>query len=830
MNKKTYLISLTCLLSLVGMVGCNEKVDTESPNNPDNRTYYDKHDLHYLSDDSGLDSFMNDFVHRNMRYDEYSVGVYDVAHGTNFAKNWESMAVTFQNAVGETYGEDKINKIYSDLNNIPQNDQGMIYNTDGKDPYDYVEGQNCPHGWPFPTWRDSTVNYKDRGSLKAVGTTAFEFNSLKEKQSLNWKADNGTFELTSKGYAKFSITDSDEPLRFYRDDLDNLLTSKGGIDTTVAPLIEYDLSFSSHNLDDFYVIFKTKDGGDTWKRAKQSLYSTVPVTSFANFNERAWLQMYLDNEWDQQIVTAIGFEFVPKEGKKLTISDGIVNYIRPSYDTRQSNGTYQWILALYNYYMYTQNIQKVSALMNKARKAITFLNHALEGEKGLLDISYFYGHNGISVTKNSSGNFVRDPSTGIGNGYWDLMAPSELNLEANVYYYQALKAMAKLEQAMLDSNTDAGNSVSVLNRIPGEDIVTYSHTPDSLNELANKIKTNIEKDIKVEQVSENRYQNTGGFWNPTTQRFAFGINEATGEIMDYGLVYFNEEAICAGIGTEAQQLAIMNWIDGSRNVSTDKSQGKDIYFYEFAPRFSTCDTTPAISGPSLTTFEWYVNNRNIAIDESWSRQLQNGGAAIAWSYYDIVARAKVLGSENAYKRLKEMQNWYEKVQNAKYDDGLYFYEGYYDELEQRAEGTDQQYYYTIQNSSITGAGPGTLGLNGEFIESVIFIRSLPDAFSNMDGSKYHTISFTNNLGGAKFIQSDNLRYINATYSLKTTEDSIELFDLKGEVAKDIKACFKFKNKANPTVLINGEATNDYRVEDGFIIVETLFTNIKVTVK
>ena len=59
-----------------------------------------------------MTTFMNAFTHRNMRFDSDSCGEFPVAHGTGFAKNWEAIAVCFQNSVKQVYREDKFQKIY----------------------------------------------------------------------------------------------------------------------------------------------------------------------------------------------------------------------------------------------------------------------------------------------------------------------------------------------------------------------------------------------------------------------------------------------------------------------------------------------------------------------------------------------------------------------------------------------------------------------------------------------------------------------------------------------------------------------------------------------
>ncbi|MBQ7948938.1 MAG: hypothetical protein IJ284_04160, partial [Clostridia bacterium] len=437
---------------------------------------------------------------------------------------------------------------------------------------------------------------------------------------------------------------------------------------------------------------------------------------------------------------------------------------------------------------------------------------------------------GMYKLKNGKYNF--DTTNGVGNGYWDLVVSSEKCLEANTYFYQALCAMADLEQRVVDAGVTITEESVVRNRMPGQEEITYNYTAESLAQLATTVKANMEKDIQPVQTESGRYDNAGGFWNPATGRFASGINEETGALIDYGYVYWNLEAICAGIGTDAQQLSVMKWIDGQRTVEGDTSTGEDIYFYEFAPRFCTKECSEAIS-----TFGYNIlKSDRDEYGTTWSRQLQNGGAAIAWSYYDLVARMKVFGKENAYKRLQEIQVWYEKVLENTEGDGWDFYGGYYEQLaaeaeEKAMEGDDSEYgIWNIQDS--LRKGPGALGLDAEFIESVILIKALPDVFFGMETNGYDNISFQNNLpSGLKIFQLDNMKFDNCLYSVSATADSLEILNAKGAVRDTQTVTMKF---AEPTgaysVYINGNKTENYSVNDGIISVTVPFDLVKVTVK
>jgi hypothetical protein len=276
----------------------------------------------------------------------------------------------------------------------------------------------------------------------------------------------------------------------------------------------------------------------------------------------------------------------------------------------------------------------------------------------------------------------------------------------------------------------------------------------------------------------------------------------------------------------------MQWIDGKRIVNGDTSTGKDIYFYEFAPRFNTKDAHENISAFAAPIVNPWLKE----CGTSWSRQLQNGGAAIAWSYYDLIARAKVLGADNAYQRLQEIQKWYETVLENTESDGWDFYSGYYDKLVAAAEEKlledDLSEYgvWNIQDASRKGAG--AIGLDAEFIESVIFIKALPDVIFDMQTESYDQISFKNQLPSKlKAFQIDNMKFGNCIFSVKATKNSLEILNVKGAVRSTQKITLRFDEpKSKYSVYLNGEKITSYTVENGVISVTVPFDLVKVTVK
>ena len=89
--------------------------------------------------------------------------------------------------------------------------------------------------------------------------------------------------------------------------------------------------------------------------------------------------------------------------------------------------------------------------------------------------------------------------------------------------------------------------------------------------------------------------------------------------------------------------------------------------------------------------------------------MQDGGAVLGFSYHDIMARLATLGPDDAWRRLREILDWYAEVQK----------EGGY------------RTYYAPEKGRGTLQGGGTaggLGVDMEFIESVLVPQVMLDGF------------------------------------------------------------------------------------------------------
>ena len=803
---------------------------------------------YHISTDETLAEAANELNHRLLRYDEMRIGDADIPEASFNAFNmgWQASALLWQNATEEAYGADKITPIYTEfLYSRTQDDYGYIYNQ-GDFREDPLWGGNAswgsvvggPQGWTFPTWTSAVEDPFADFKVANGYFTSFDFNYEEDNASKNWSASNGTFDskyhwslfeddVMTDGYADFSTSSSiasGASYKFYNESLSNLLTKYGGFVGSQAAFVEIDMDFVSSNLDDVRLVWKTKNGGDTWYSASAKEYVTVGINDYSTYGARSYWPMYLNENWNGQIITALGVEFVPVSGTTLSITNGKLNYIRGMYDTRQPQFAFQWMDAFYNYVSYTQDETVLKQLMPKARKTMLFMLHCLQGENGLVNMDFFSGHNGIGTTINADGSVTTHPGEGIGSGYWDTLALSEINLESNAYFYTCLQQMAVLE-AYCEENNISIDEVSIKNRVIGEASVTYDYNSEKLYALMDQVKARFSEDIKPVLEDDGRYTNEGGLWNPETGRFALGINEATGEIVDHGYVLFNEQAIVAGLGTDEQRLSVMQWINGDRIVDGDLSTGDDIYFYEFAPRFNTADC--------LSQFNFGLAELNFGDSSAWkvygtsfSRSVQNGGAVLWASYYDIIARAQVLGTDNAYERIEDIAQWYSKVNSTTTGTGTNFFQAYYDAL----EGQNNTGIYKRQAAN--AGGVGAIGIDSEFLENVILVRAIPDAFYEMTTDGLKQISFTNHLPEKiEYLKLDNLKLGSAFYSVYMNKNEIEVDVIKGTTADNTNLYLRFTEpEENYTVYINGNSTSDYTVENGYIVVEILFGNVTVTVK
>jgi hypothetical protein len=192
------------------------------------------------------------------------------------------------------------------------------------------------------------------------------------------------------------------------------------------------------------------------------------------------------------------------------------------------------------------------------------------------------------------------------------------------------------------------------------------------------------------------------FWDTNAERFVACI-DTIGRKHDYGFTFLNLEAVYYGYADEPHAKQILDWIRGKRTVPGDTSTGLDIYHWRFAPRATTRRNT-----------DWYIWSWSDPESIPWGDQVQDGGAVLGWSYHDVMSRLRVLGPDDAWNRLREIAFWYAEVDAA---------------------GGYRKYYDGTRPGRLQGGGtPGGLGLDNEFMESILLPQVLLDGFMGFEPS------------------------------------------------------------------------------------------------
>ena len=347
------------------------------------------------------------------------------------------------------------------------------------------------------------------------------------------------------------------------------------------------------------------------------------------------------------------------------------------FDTRHNINNGNFVTGCANYFFWTRDLNFLRDQINRMRLALRYVMTEYEAvDRGVIFTPYV-GHDGRSglvweegpsgPLGHETGKKRTRPGVGIGNNYWDLMPFGHLDVYATAHYYHALGRMIAIERAVRD-RPEWNIPLGPLALDPDELEAHCAHVKEVGNNL---------------------------FWNPETQRFVPIDSEGTRH--DYGLTFLNLEAIYYGFATEEHAKAIMDWMSGARMVAGDTSQGTDIYHWRFGPRATT--------RRNIEYYGWFWSGPESI---PWGGQVQDGGAVLGFSYYDLMARLMVLGPDNALARLTEIAAWYREVVDA---------------------GGYRKYYEGIEGASMQGSGTaGGLGLDREFFESVLVPQIVLDGF------------------------------------------------------------------------------------------------------
>lgn len=253
----------------------------------------------------------------------------------------------------------------------------------------------------------------------------------------------------------------------------------------------------------------------------------------------------------------------------------------------------RFVNAIYNHYMWTRDAAYLSTMLPKAEFVTDqYLLSAMQGASGVLIVPGA-ANNGTSAAR---------PST-----YMDQIKSGYKDAWINASFYTALLNMAELE----DVN---GNTAK----------------RDSYQALADAFPA--------------RYDTA--FWSGTTNRYA-AWRDSAGTAHDIGSTYVNLEALARGLGSTDKANRVFDWLYGPAQATAAGAHtgSTDPYQLVVAPRMNTV----GIGGT-----DWDGWSDPSSGKKAYGSILEDGGAALWLNYYDVMARLRYSGADDAFEPFNRM--------------------------------------------------------------------------------------------------------------------------------------------------------------------------------
>jgi hypothetical protein len=516
-------------------------------------------------------------------------------------------------------------------------------------------------GWPFPFWNQGShgcgwhfslqttapPGYRPRNLAKTNGWILDGLNDAgitQEGWNLVASAQTTNSHDVSTGGAHQPSTINDQPLL--------ITAAPWKLDTVEAPFLQ--LRWQVSNAPPFQAFVEWTTPSATNFDVSRRMYFEAPKSNEMTFT---MIPTYRHPLWTGEVAQIrLGLE------AEHAIRDTHITLqaLFSQYDTRHNINAQNFIRGCAKYFWWTHEIDFLRSNINRMRTAMRFTIWEFHTLDRKVIYTTWIGHDGRSGLKRSANGAKQIiAGQGIGNDYWDILPFGGLDTYATIQYYDALLTLAGIERAIRDH--------------PEWNIPTGA--------------LGFEARFLEHHASDVKAEGNRLFWNDETGRFAACVDSDNLQ-HDYGYTFLNCEAIYYNFASDEHAKSILSWLDGVRTVSTDTSTGPDIYHWRFAPRATT-----------RRNLDWYFWAWSNPESIPWGGQVQDGGAVLGFSYHDLMARLKVFGPDNAWKRLQEIIRWFDEVQIA---------------------GGYRKYYDGRREGSLQGGGtPGGLGLDAEFFESAM---------------------------------------------------------------------------------------------------------------
>lgn len=527
-------------------------------------------------------------------------------------------------------------------------------------------------GWPFPLWTQvpggplgTTIgwhfNDRDRGWATADLQRMKMTQHLGPAATTGWKLENAESQGVVDGKWILRATG---PSPLLTPPLD------AGIDAFNCPFLQLRWLRSPQlpEAQSPYVEWMRREDSDFSPQRRVSFgygQGGNPGYEMVTGTKHSMIQMHAHPMWNGQI-KALRLSLAPGESDLQFKIDSFFTV----YDTRHSMNNPIFILANWNYFRWTGDVAFLRRNIGRIRKALGYQRRVMGGAEHDFIRNPWPGHDGRPGFDPGPPK-VFHHGHGIGNYYCDILPFGGDDAAATAQYYASTLVMAQAEEAVRkhpEWNIPASAS---------------AFDPAELRDHAKQV------------------QRTAGrkFWNPQTGRFVACV-DADGVPRDYGYTINNQEAIWYGLADDTHARSIMDWISGKRMVQGDTSTGADIYWWRCAPRIST-----------KRNIEWYAFIWRSPESIPWGDQIQDGGAVLGFSFYDLWARLQVYGPDDAWRRLEEILDWEEDVWKV---------------------GGYRNYYANHAGTMQGGGPPGGIGIDQEFLETSMLPAIVPLGFLGLD--------------------------------------------------------------------------------------------------
>lgn len=520
------------------------------------------------------------------------------------------------------------------------------------------DGLAHAEGWPFPLWNQGGgIGWHFRGT----GVPGYDAPLVKPE---GWivTGGKGDQDVGQKGW-EISLSDPGATLQ----------TPAFAVDSRQAPWLRLNWWASGLDNANCYVEWTTKDHPQfdpdrrcyfspanpgqlhqAWPQALTSEVKMNDVPMNTDFTEtRTMIPVYRLPGWSGTI-TGIRIHFGNSAAAKVAIKS-----FHTAFDSRISVNNINWIRGCHDYFMWARDITFLRSQIDRIRTAMHFTQREFQTQRRHCIYITWPGHDGQSGVRYVDGKKQIVAGEGIGDNYWDILPFGGEDALTTIYYFDALKDLADLEELIekhpewnMPSGADAFNPAGL--RQHAQDVRAYGQKR---------------------------------FWDEKTGRF--GTVDLAGNMHDYGFTFLNNEAVYYGFASPVQARLIHEWISGQRTVAGDTSTGADIYHWRFGPRSTT-----------RRNIDYYVWGYSDPASIPFGYQVQDGGAVLGFSYHDLMARIMTAGPDDAATRLVEIAKWFDETQAAG------GYRKYYEADPARG---------TMQGGNVAGG----LGLDKEFFESVM---------------------------------------------------------------------------------------------------------------